>query len=633
MDKVFLVTTKENKKTSQFEEILQLLDIHYKCKYEIKYYTDTINEYSKNSIALLYINDEQIRLFIKQHLSSDINIGILPLNDNTKVQSSYGISSDLHEALDDALQYKNLSSTDILLCNGEPVFTNVIIGDVHELNNASIEKLSFIKKVKKILTNLNNLNFQEFSMVTAKEQKIKTAAAGIMIFEHNSKNGHYNIINEDFSLHDGQLNALVLAPTSILSYIYYLFIVFIYNHFSMKKLPRSIGVIKTSHLIINSKDPIEYKVDGVLLSTKNLHMEVLKDKLNISMGKDIVLPQNNLETKELKESVKVQYLPKGEMKNLLLSEKIPFFKKADENDFKELFLSLRDSAKLSSVFLILMILSSLLATTGLFQSSAPVIIGAMILAPLMSPIVSLAMGVVRGESELIKNSSKTLSYGIITALIFSCIYTYFMPLSHITNEIQARLNPNILDLMVAILSGIAGAYASAKNEVAKSLAGVAIAVALVPPLGVTGIGIAWWDINIIYGSFLLFLTNLVGITLAAAITFIILGYAPIHRAKKGLIYTSIILVVVTIPLILSFSKLIEQNKIASMIKNKYTINNKNISIDILDIDLNEKKPIIKLESLSEDILKKEDLKDLKQQLELNLKKSIVLKVHSKIIIK
>lgn len=632
MDKVFLVTTKEYEKSSRFDEVLQLLEIHYKCEYEVKYYTEIITEYSNNSIALLYINDDQIRLFIKQHLSSGINMGILPINDNAKVRSSYGISNDLHEALDDAMQYKNLYPTDILLCNDEPVFTNIIIGDVHELNNADIEELTLSKKIKKSFKNLTSLNFQEFSVSTAKEQKLKTAAAGIMVFEHNSKQGHYNIINEDLSIHDGQLNALILAPTSILSYIYYLFIVFIYNHFSMKKLPKSIGIIRTSKLTVESKEPIEYKVDGLLLSTKVLEMEVIQDKLNISMGRNIVVHENGVEQHELKESIKVQNLPKGEMKNLLLNEKIPLFKKADEDDFKELFISLRDSTKLSSVFLILMVLSSLLATTGLFQSSAPVIIGAMILAPLMSPIVSLSMGVVRAQSELINNSLRTLSYGIFTALIFSCIYTYFMPLSYVTSEIQARLNPNILDLMVAILSGIAGAYASSKNEVAKSLAGVAIAVALVPPLSVTGIGIGWGDINIIYGSFLLFLTNLVGITLAAALTFIVLGYAPIHRAKKGLIYTSIILMVVTIPLVLSFSKLIEQNTITSMIKEQYTINNKNISINVLDIDLHEIKPVIQLESLSEDVLGKSDLKDLKNQLELDIKKSIILKVNSKILV-
>ncbi|MBN2826236.1 MAG: TIGR00341 family protein [Campylobacterales bacterium] len=631
MDTLYIVTTKEKEQTLHFQELLQLIKIHYKRSYAIKYYTDIITQYDENTLVLLYLGEDKIRVFIKNHLTSSLNIAILPLKNNKKVQLSYGISSDLYEALEDALNKKSLHPMDLLLCNGEPVFSNIVIGDVHELNNAALEKLSLLKKIKKSIQDLYRLSFQDFTITTAKEQKIRTAATGIMVFEHNSKQSDSSMINEDLSLHDGQLNALILAPSSILSYIYYLFLVYIYNHFSMKKLPKSIGVIKTSKLTIESKAPIDYKIDGLILSTKAIEMEVLKDQLNISIGR-YLKPIVSNKQQEPKESVKVQYLPKGELRQLLLFKKIPFFKKADEDDFKELFLSLRESANLSSVFLILMILSTLLATTGLFQSSAPVIIGAMILAPLMSPIVSLSMGVVRAESELIKSSSKTLGYGVVTALFFSCLYTYLMPLTHITPEIEARLNPNILDLMVAIFSGIAGAYANAKSEVAKSLAGVAIAVALVPPLSVTGIGIGWGDTHIIYGSFLLFVTNLVGITLSAAITFIILGYAPIQRAKKGLFYTTAILTTVAIPLILSFGKLIEQNKIAKMIQPHYTINRKNIEVNILDIDLSEQKPIIKLESLSQEVLSKEDLYALKKEFEATIQKSVVLKVHPKVIV-
>ncbi len=631
MKNILIITTQDKEQSVPFQELLQLIKLHYKRTYAILYHTDVVTQYDEHTLALLYLGEDTIRVFIKNHLNSGLNIAILPLKNNKKVQLNYGISSDMHEALDDALKKENIYRMDMLVCNEEPTFANIIIGDVHELNNASIEKLSWYKKIKQSIQNLYTLTFRDFTITTAKDHKIKTAATGIMVFEHNSKQSAASIINEDFSLHDGQLNALVLAPTSILSYLYYLFLIYFYNHFSMKKLPKSIGVIKTSKLTIESKNPIDYKLDGIRMSAKSIEMKILKDSLNLSMGRHLK-PAINNKLSEPKESVKVQYLPKGELRQLLLVKKIPFFKKADEDDFKELFLSLRESAKLSSVFLILMILSTLLATTGLFQSSAPVIIGAMILAPLMSPIVSLSMGVVRAQSELIRSSLQTLGFGIITALFFSCLYTYLMPLTHITSEIEARLNPNILDLMVAIFSGIAGAYANAKSEVAKSLAGVAIAVALVPPLSVTGIGIGWGDSHIIYGSFLLFVTNLVGITLAAAITFIILGYAPIQRAKKGLLYTSIILAAVTIPLMLSFAKLIEQNKIAKMIGSHYTFNDKKIEINILDIDLSEQKPIIKLETLSQEVLQKEDLYALKKAFELTIQKSIILKVHTKVLV-
>jgi uncharacterized membrane protein len=200
---------------------------------------------------------------------------------------------------------------------------------------------------------------------------------------------------------------------------------------------------------------------------------------------------------------------------------------------------------------------------------------------------------------------------------------------------ESRVNPNILDLIVAIISGIAGAYANSKSEIAKSLAGVAIAVALVPPLSVTGIAIGWGDFHMFYGSFLLFITNLVGITLASALTFIVLGYAPVlSRAKKGVIYTSIALFIVSIPLVLSFYKLIEQNKIIDSLNNKeYLVNNKKINLVIQHIDLNKKEPYLTVELTSSSVLNMGDFKVLKYKIEKELKTGVVLNISFKTLIK
>jgi len=613
--KVFLVASQDLQKLESFEELKQHLNIHYKVEVSILEYTDIFTDDDAKTLTILYLNDEEIKTFIKNHLDSNIQIGILPTKDNPRAVASYGVSKDLYEACDDCFVEKRLSAVDLLLCNGEPTFTNVVIDDVHGLNNTSIEKQNIFTNIKEFVSNILNLNFKEFTITTAKGQVIQTAATGIMVLEHNVKKGKYNLINEEFSLHDGQLNAFILAPTSKIAYLYYLFIVFFYNKFSLKNLPKSIGVIKSSKLHIESLLPLDFKLDGLFMSSKTIELEIKKDTLNIILGRNINYEINNnvINTEDEKETIKTANLPKGEMRLMLVSEPVPLFRKASEDDFKELFLSLKESSKLSSIFIVLMILSTLLATTGLFQSSAPVIIGAMILAPLMSPIVSLSMGVVRGEVVLIKNSTNTLFIGIIVALLFSCIFTYFMPLSIITPEMRGRLNPNILDLMVAIISGIAGAYANSKSEVAKSLAGVAIAVALVPPLSVTGIGIGWGDLDIIYGSFLLFITNLVGITLAASLTFVVLGYAPIHRAKKGLLVSFLILSIITIPLVASFMKVMEQNTILNQLNNKqYKIYNKIVEVNILEVDLSKDLPNIFIETKSKDHLNKEDLQLLNQ---------------------
>ncbi|EQB39770.1 hypothetical protein M947_04130 [Sulfurimonas hongkongensis] len=633
IEKVFLVITKDEEQTTAFNDLVLLIKTHYKLKVELKYYNDIIDADEQKSFVLVYLSDEKIKRFFKNHLNSSINIAILPTGKNSKTITSYGISNDVHEALEDALDTSRYAKVDILLCNGEPTFTNIIIGNVHGLNNASIEKKFLLTKIKEFFVHLTNLSFRDFTFTTAKDYKLHTASTGIMILEHSVKHARSNMIHEEFSFQDGKLNAFILSPTSILSYVYYLFSVFFYSRFSLNNLPKSIGVIKTSKLNITSSKPMDFTIDDSFVSSKTIDLEIIKEALHIALGRNIKnLPEKST-TEDEKDTIKTNDLPKGEMVGSLLSETVPLFKRADEDDFKDLFSSLRESSKFSSIFIVLMVLSTLLATTGLFQNSAPVIIGAMILAPLMGPIVSLAMGVVRAENQLITNSIKTLAYAVVTALFFSCIYTYSMPLSELTPEMRGRLNPNVLDLMVAIISGIAGAYANSKSEVAKSLAGVAIAVALIPPLSVTGIGIGWGNIDIIYGSFLLFITNLVGITLSASLTFLVLGYAPLRRAKKGLVYTSIILALVTIPLIISFTKLIKQNSILSRLNNKtYTIDNKKVDIAVLEVDLSSKIPLLYIKTRSNTLLSKKDLVSLKQNISEHINDEVTLNVSMRTIV-
>ena len=336
-----------------------------------------------------------------------------------------------------------------------------------------------------------------------------------------------------------------------------------------------------------------------------------------------------------KDSVKVSSLPKEEVSSILIDGKLPLFAKASDDEFKDLFISLKSNAKFSYTYLTLMILSILLATTGLFANSAPVIIGAMILAPLMAPIISLSMGVIRADKFLVVHSVKTLSIGIGMALIFSCIFSFAIPLDNITNEMQSRLSPNLLDLMVAIFSGIAGAYANSKDEVSKSLAGVAIAVALVPPLSVTGIGIGLVDFNIIYGSFLLFITNLVGITLSAALTFIVLGYSPVKRAKKGLFYTSIMMFVIAIPLVMSFMQMVEKNSYFNQLKSikEVNINNRNIKLNILDVSIKNNEILINIETMSSQPLLVKDMRYIKVKLEDVVNNKVILNISPKIVLR
>lgn len=620
--------------STEVSNIIQHIKTNHQINPVIHSYKEIFEESSDNTLFLLYLTDDEIKYFFKNHLGKPINIAIIPNAGCTNAMKNYGVSKDMFEAIEDGLNEALLSKIDILQCNDIIVLSRVIIGDMHGLNRFNIDDDSKLTKLKIFFSHLKHLTFNSYTLTTSKDQKIQTAASGITILEQSSATDK-STISDDLSIHDGKLNAFVLAPTSLLSYLWYLISIFFYQRISVVSLPKSLGFIKTSMLTIDSSRPMDYMIDGNLLSTKQIVLEVLQDGLNLHLGR-VFTEKVKMDTVlvDEKDTIKVNSLPKGEVREFLIGGTLPFFKRADEEDFKELFISLRSSAKFSFVFLTLMILSTLLATTGLFANSAPVIIGAMILAPLMSPIVSLSMGVVRADRLLFVQSIRTLAIGIFMALVFSCLFTLLIPLQEITPEMQGRLNPNLLDLMVAIFSGIAGAYANSKEEVTKSLAGVAIAVALIPPLSVTGIGIGLGNMEVIYGSFLLFTTNLVGITLSAALTFTVLGYAPVKRAQKGLLYTSILMLLITIPLGFSFSHIVEINRYSKMIQQdkQIRIDNKQITLRIISLDTKNDKVYIELEVVSNEFLTHVELEKIKSLLEDKLKRKVVLSASSKMVI-
>ncbi|MEA3337171.1 MAG: DUF389 domain-containing protein [Chloroflexota bacterium] len=194
--------------------------------------------------------------------------------------------------------------------------------------------------------------------------------------------------------------------------------------------------------------------------------------------------------------------------------------------------SMRASAVPTVDFFVLIFLASAIAVLGLLQNSAAVIIGAMLVAPLMSPILGIAMGMVMGDLQMMWTAIEATAKGLVMAIFVGAVITIVSPIDSVTNEIMARTEPNILDLMIAMFSGAAAGYAICRKEVAAALPGVAIAAALVPPLTVVGYGLAVSRLDISGGALLLFITNLIAIVLAAAIVFLVLGFLP-ERAERS----------------------------------------------------------------------------------------------------
>lgn len=200
----------------------------------------------------------------------------------------------------------------------------------------------------------------------------------------------------------------------------------------------------------------------------------------------------------------------------------------------EVYRSVRRGARPDIDYFIMMGLSAAIATFGLLQNSSAVIIGAMLVAPLFTPILALSLSIVQGDTALFMVAVESSIKGIALAIGLAIVLTSLSPITLLTNEILIRSQPNMFDLLIALASGVAGAYAIARKDVATALPGVAIAAALVPPLSVIGVGLAQGNLGIAGGSLLLFFTNLVAIILSGVITLLLLGFLPRRRDQQDI---------------------------------------------------------------------------------------------------
>ena len=230
-------------------------------------------------------------------------------------------------------------------------------------------------------------------------------------------------------------------------------------------------------------------------------------------------------------------------------EKSVKYKKLREKEKEDLnvYGILSDGARPSIEYYVLTVLSCIIATIGLIQGSTAVIIGAMIIAPLMTPILAFSLGVIQGDFSLMKTSVVSIGKGVFWALLISSAIAYIIPLPEYSNEIISRTHPSLFDILVALASGTVGAYGYANKKISNTLVGIAIAVALMPPLCTIGIGLGTFNLGMATGASVLFLINLVSISLAGAVIFwtmkihpIVVDQSEIKKRAIGQILVSII---------------------------------------------------------------------------------------------
>ena len=351
---------------------------------------------------------------------------------------------------------------------------------------------------------------------------------------------------------------------------------------------------------------------------------VIANAIKINHGKDLLL--ENKRSAPGSEKYTTKSLPLGKELLKAKNKRIPFFTYASEDRFKDLFIALREDARPSTIYLVLMVLSTMLATVGLSMNSSSVIIGAMLLAPLMAPIIALAMGILRMDRNMFRQSLWKIFVGVFLALATAAVMTLLSPYQPLTNEMQGRLNPTALDLIVAIVAGIAGAYTKSYKEILQSLAGVAIAVALVPPLATAGIGIGRLDLYFFSHAFLLFLTNFIGIVLAATLTFRILGFSGVVRDKRGLSIVFLSLIAVSIPLFMAYQDITEK---ADFEKNwrieRFYVNGKYLIVQNANLIQTGRKKVLTVEILAREQLDRSDLTEFKRKVKKNFPDDLVIR--------
>jgi len=577
-------------------------------------------DWPEGTRLVTYLPDTALYQIIPQIIIKKWVLGLLPHPEMVEVARGFKVGANLEKALAELDITAEPSAVDQLYCNDKLVFNAVSVGDPFGLRASSkTESLSSRwRRFKLLVAGLNKVRLRPFTLTTEKEKVLETAALGMVAVDRGDASAFTRRVVDEVQADDCQLNLLILSPRSLVQAFSFLIASVFLGFLGVNRLPKYLGVIKSSAVKIQASQPVTYIVDGQKFKSDTIQLRVDAGALNLFA--------NLLDTRDLahqtsgKESFRVTGLPTGEARHELVAYPLPWIHHAGTDEFKDLFLVLKENAKTSEAYLTLMVLATLLALIGLFANSAPVIIGAMILAPLMSPIISFSMGALRQDEQLILESGRSLILGVGLALVCATAMTWLIPLGSVNEQIAARLSPTLLDLGVAIISGIAGAYAHSRAEVAKSLAGVAIAVALVPPLAVAGIGIGWFDWSVFWGAFLLFLTNLAGIVLAAALTFVVLGFSPFKLARRGLIISLLVVILVSIPLAGSFMRMVNEHGITSRLEGQVFVN-----AVLQDVQVKPGKPLlVSAHLLTSDPLNPVEVDAIKQAIEVELKQNIRL---------
>ncbi|MFU8843362.1 MAG: DUF389 domain-containing protein [Bacteroidales bacterium] len=236
----------------------------------------------------------------------------------------------------------------------------------------------------------------------------------------------------------------------------------------------------------------------------------------------------------------------------------------DKEDYLNIIQSIEKGVEFRGINLWTLVFAILVASVGLNVNSTAVIIGAMLISPLMGPIMGLGLSVGINDFILLKRSLKNFSLAMIISVATSAVYFFISPLSDAQSELLARTQPTIYDVLIAFFGGMAGIVAGASKEKGNVIPGVAIATALMPPLCTAGFGIATGNLFYFIGALYLFFINSVMISLATLIVVRLLrfptkDFIDAKKEQKVRFYIYIIVTITVIPSIYLGYQIVKQS--------------------------------------------------------------------------
>ena len=241
---------------------------------------------------------------------------------------------------------------------------------------------------------------------------------------------------------------------------------------------------------------------------------------------------------------------------------------SDEIDYENASISIRKNIAFRGTNVFILACAIIIASVGLNVNSIPVIIGAMLISPVMGPIMGFGLGLGTQDNELVKNAMKNFVVMVAISILASSLFFVLSPLSLANpSELLARTRPTIYDVFIALFGGFAGIIETSRKDKGSVITGVAIATALMPPLCTVGYGISIWKGSVIFGALYLFLINSIFIALAtfAAVKYFRFPLVETTNEKKRLSKSVmyLLLVVVIVPSVITAISVVKENNFMS----------------------------------------------------------------------